>query len=216
MNPSPVLTSSTHTYNGFSEIKFNVDKEKRLTVTIDTERLHIRSITSSEEDLGYYTSLFGDPDVMCKYATGQTKTKEDMQTRINDSWAKRWKDNDPYSALAVFKQKNHNKFLGHVVLGYGDNPGESEIAYLFMKKHWKKGYGSESVKALVEDYAPATIKEGYLVEGKSLTKITATVRPDNPASVKIVEKVDMKKVKEEDKYGSTRYHYALELALKTL
>ena len=124
--------------------RFVLDEHGALAVTIDTERLHIRSVEPSEEYYSSYATLFGDQEVMSKFANGETKTREDIVTRVNDVWVKRWHQNDPYSGLTVFKNDT-DEFLGHVVIGHGDAPGQSEIAYLFMKNHWNKGFGTEEL-----------------------------------------------------------------------
>ncbi len=203
--------SGTHTYHGCAEINFFLDEHDALNVTIDTERLHIRSVSSSEEDIDSYASLFGDQEVMSSFATGQTKTREDIETRIKDTWAMRWQQNDPYSGLAVFKNDTDD-FLGHVAIGHGDAPGQSELGYLFMKSHWGKGFGTEAVTAVVKEYAPATIEEGYKIDGKVLETITATARLDNLGSIKILEKLGMHKIREEEKYGALRRLFSIDLA----
>jgi RimJ/RimL family protein N-acetyltransferase len=202
--------SETHTYNGYySEINFFTDEKDALAVTIDTARLHTRSVESSENDLNAYAALFGDSVVMEKFATGVTKTKEEMRDRIK-IWVERWRHRDPYSALAVFKQGSDD-FVGHVVLGHGDAPGQSELAYLSMQKYWNQKFGTEAVSAIVKEYAPATVQEGYTLEGKTLEKITATVRIDNVASVKIFDNV-MKRTGKETKFGAERYTYSIGLS----
>lgn len=203
--------SHTHTYRGNSEINFFSDDQDGLSVTIDTDRLHIRSVKATDAEYDRYALLFGDKNVMRKFATGQTKTRDEMKTRINDVWVKRWREGDPYTGLAVFRHDTDD-FLGHVVLGHGDVAGESELAYLFNQMHWGKGFGSEAVTAVVEEYAPATIQEEYLLEGKPLARIVATARPDNPASGRILEKVGMQFVREEEKYGALRHHYSIDLS----
>lgn len=202
--------SNTHVYHGNSEINFFTNDQNALAVTIDTERLHIKSVEPTESNYNNYAALFGDQEVMEKFATGQTKTKDEMRTRINEIWARRWRERDPYSGLAVFKNDTDD-FLGHVVLGHGDAAGESELAYLFNRSYWKKGYGTEVVTAIVKEYAPATLQEGYTLEGRPLEKIVATARPDNPASVRILEKVGMHFLSKEQKYGAERYHYSIDL-----
>jgi RimJ/RimL family protein N-acetyltransferase len=112
--------------------------------------------------------------------------------------------------LAVFK-KDSGEFIGHVVLEHGDKAGESELAYLFNRPYWGQGYGSEAVSAVVKDYALATMEEGYSLDGKSLEKIVATTRPDNPASVRILEKTGMHIVGTDEKFGAPRRHYAIKL-----
>ena len=199
------------TYNGSSQVSFSVNQHDALLVTIDTQRLHMRSLKSSEEDRNSYVALFSDPEVMGKYATGKPKTKEETETRIKETWVKRWHENDPYSALAVFK-KDTAEFIGHVVIGHGDEAGQAELAYLFNKDHWRQGYGTEAVTAVVKEYAPATVAEGYTLDGSPLETITATARPDNPASIKILEKLGMDKTGKDEKYGALRHHYSISLS----
>ena len=209
--------SSTHTYHGSSEVSFFLNDRDGLAVTIDTARLHIRSVEASEEDCRSYVGLFGDPDVMSKYATGLPSRKETIETRIKNVWAKRWQEHDPYSGLAVFI-KDTEEFVGHVIIGHGDVSGQSELAYLFMQNHWHKGFGTEAVTSVVTEYAPATVQEGYtladspLEEGAILETITATTRPDNLASVKILEKLGMYKISEDEKYGTVRHQYSIHLS----
>ncbi len=200
--------SNTHTYLGDSEINFFSD-EQGLSVTIDTERLHIRSV-QAEADCDRYAGLFCDQKVMEKFGNGQTKTEDKIRTMVNDLWAERWRTGDPYAGLAVF-EKDSNEFLGHVVLGHSNVAGQSTLAYLFNQPHWGKGFGSEAVAAVVKEYAPATVKEGYLLDGRPLETIVATARPDNPASGRILEKVGMQFVQAEEKYGGMRHHYSINL-----
>ncbi|HSW86165.1 MAG TPA: GNAT family N-acetyltransferase [Rhabdochlamydiaceae bacterium] len=195
--------SSTHTYRNTSEINFILDDEK-LSVTIDTDRLHIRSVESSEKDYNSYAPLFGDKDVMQKFGTGETMTKEQIQERIDNVWAKRWLNQDPYSGFAIFK-KNTDEFVGHITLGHSA-PGEAALAYLIKKHHWNNKYTTEAATAVVE-YAPATVEEGYILDGKPLERIVATARTDNPYSSRILERLGMSRVK----YVDPRWHYSIDL-----
>lgn len=197
-------------YKGISEVNFYRDDEQGLLVTIETARLYICSVLGKEKDYENYSALFGDVAVMEKYAKGITKTNAEVRSMIDNRFAKRWRESDPYSGFAVYTNDS-DTFLGHVVLGHGDSPGESELAYLFMRAHWNKGYGTEAVSAVVREYAPATVKEGYRLEGKPLQKIVATTRPDNPASARILQKVGMHLVKDEERHGALRHHYSIDL-----
>jgi len=212
-NFSPFEETKISTYQGGSKISFITTPSQGLSVSIETKRLHIRSIEPTEAEYIRYAKLFGNAEVMRKYATGETKSKEEMRKRIEASWALRWKGKDPYSALAVFK-KESGEFLGHIVLGHGDYPGESEAAYIFHKQFWGQGYGGEAVSALIQDYAPATIQEGYLLDGKPLSRIVATIRPDNIASIRIAEKVGMIFAMSETKYGRERHYYIINFPRK--
>ncbi len=209
------MTSATTTVSTLpkqhtaSEITFS-SNDKGLSVSIYTERLHIRSVQNTPEELTRYASLFGDAMVMQTLAAGKTKTKGEVQDSIK-RWVKRWKDQDPYSGLAVF-ERTTNAFVGHVVLGHGESAGESEIAYLLHHVHWKQGYGSEAVAALVKEYALATMQRNYVtLDKKPLQKIVATARRDNFASCRILEKVGMCFVKDEYKYGALRHFYSIDI-----
>ncbi len=202
--------SSFHPHLGdLSTICFLSKADSGLTVTIDTPHLHMRSVTATEEDIDRYADLFGNPEVMQKYATGQTKTREEIVERISNSWAQRWHESDPYSGFAVFKTGTH-EFVGHVILDHGDAPGEAEAACLLMPSYWHNGYATEAVTALVKEYAPATVEEGYTLEGKKLEKIVATARVDNVASCRILDKLGSLSGTEE-KYGSLRNRYIIQL-----
>ncbi len=203
--------SNIHTYRGNAEINFIRDDRGALSVTIDTDRLHMRSVKAKESDYDRYAALFGDKEVMEKFATGQTKTREEVQSRIDDVWAKRWRENDPYSGFAVFK-KDTREFVGHAILGHGESPGQAELGGLGNRSFWEKGYGSEAAKALLQEYIPATIQEGYLLDGKLVQTVLATARVDNPASSRILGKIGMQFVREEEKYGALRRHYAMDLS----
>jgi len=208
-----VVASRTHTYHGEAEINFFSDDQEGLSVTIDTERCHIRSVEAKEEEYDRYAALFGSKEVMEKFAAGETKTLEEMKERVSNFWAQRWYQHNPYSGLAVFK-RDTDEFLGHIVLDHCGAPGRSELSYLFHHAYWGKGYGSESVTAVVKEYAPATVTEGYLLDKKPLDMICATVRQDNPASIRILQKVGMQLIEKKEKYGVIRDHYSINLAKK--
>ena len=86
--------------------------------------------------------------------------------------------------------------IGNVILGGGEGPGRAELAYLFFKDFWGKGFASEAVSVLVNEYAPALIEYKYdFAKGFKdcpsmvLVRIDATASPDNIASCKILDKL---------------------------
>lgn len=116
----------------------------------------------------------------------------------------------------MISKKDTDEFVGHVILGHGDEPGQSELAGLSLKHHWRSGYGVQAGTAVVREYAPAIVMEGFLLDGKALERITATARTDNKGSVGCLEKYKMRKVSEEVKYGATRYNYQILLSELTI
>lgn len=210
---APLLGPISHTYTDEAEIIFVSDEVEGLSVVIKTSRLYMRSVQATQAEFENYASLFGDAVVMEKFGTGKPQTREHLETRIRDVWAQRWLQHDPYAGLAVFKGDTH-EFLGHVVLEHGDRPGESELAYIFHQKYWNQGYATEAVRAIVQEYAPATVKEGYTLDGKPLEKILATARFDNVPSIRVLEKVGMKHTHGSQAYGALRNHYAVDLKVR--
>lgn len=192
-----------------ADISFEYGDDNHLTVTIETERLHMQSVTS--EQTGTYVTLLESTENMAMFADGQAWATEKTRQRVS-TWVSRWHQNIPFSSLAVTKNDSDD-FIGHVVLGYGDDPGCSELAYVFDKKYWGHGYGKESVKTVVKEYAPELVKRNYKVEGNEFTSVVATARSDNDASIKILEATGMKCVKEDIKFGHNRHTFFIDTKL---
>jgi ribosomal-protein-alanine N-acetyltransferase len=185
------------------KIQFSLNGSK-LSVSIDTPRLSIRSVTL--DDVDHYTSLFADSDVMKKYASGQPNTdRAAIENRIK-GWAERWGKNDPFNGMAVFDKKT-GEFVGHIVLGRSDEKnGVSELAYLFHKEYWRQGLGTEAVSAIVNHYAPEILKRNYKLDGDEFNRITATTRVDHEFSRKILETAGLSTDKQiNHKFGADRY-----------
>ncbi|QDQ28390.1 GNAT family N-acetyltransferase [Chitinimonas arctica] len=172
----------------------------RLTVKIRTERLELESLP--EPLVPDYCRLFGNPAAMEKYRDGQPWAVERTGARL-DIWQTRWREHDPFSSLAV-RKRGDNQFIGQVVLGHGERPGQSELAYVFEPSAWGQHYGTEAVTAVVNDYAPELATREcfrYKLEGAPFESIVATSRLDNWASVKILTGLGMREIGEEQVDG---------------
>ncbi|MBI2742603.1 MAG: GNAT family N-acetyltransferase [Chlamydiales bacterium] len=214
-------------YRDHCEVRFYKDDRGQLSATIDTDRLHIESLgpqndnpRSTEETHALYASLYGNTEVMEKFAGGKTKSPEDTAKLVNN-WIKRWQSGDPFGGMAIYL-KETGEFVGHIVLGHGDNPGESSLAGLGNARFWNSGYGTEAAVALVEDFAPLTVQEDYrfLITDKDgqvskplLNKIAATAKTDNGASVAILsKKLKMKDAGIWEEHGAPRHHFFKEIS----
>jgi RimJ/RimL family protein N-acetyltransferase len=178
-------------------------------VTIETERLRVAPVTHADA-AEYHQHLFSDPTVMGKFATGEVRDRAYVDGRIN-AWVERWKSGDPFGGFVI--RDRSGQFIGHVVLGHGDDPGHSEIAYLIRADKWGQGYGSEAVRGVVQGLAPLLRAYGYSVENGDFRSIDATARPDNPGSGKILTNLGMDVVSTSEKFGAVREHYRGEVAL---
>lgn len=180
-----------------------------LHIQIKTERLLIRSIEPS--DLGNFCALYANPTVMASFGEGLPRSYEKTTERFNRSWSVRWQTGDPFSAMSVFidEPETEPKFIGAVVMGHGDVPGQSELAFLFLPEVWNQGYGKEAVTAVVKTLGAMLVEKGYGTEGAPLYEVTATCRADNIASVKIMQSLGMREIGRIEKYGTERILYSI-------
>lgn len=199
-------------YGGKIEILFEEGAEE-LRVVIETDRLVLESVC--EKEIPEYIDLFSNPEEIAHFATGEPIPADRMEKRLRLSWIKRWQDKDPFSAFAVRliepgKQFHECPFVGHIVSGYGDEPGVSEMAFLLKKQYRHQGYGKEAVAALV-GYAKSLADKNTLLEGKLLAKIEATTRIDNLPSNKVLEYGGFHRSQSLEKWDGLRYLYTLNL-----
>lgn len=202
------MISGVRTYHStFSSITFQVDDAKRLSVSIDTKDLHIRSV--EESDFPSYVSLFADQTTMATFGDGKTKTEEKVRKSF-ENYARARAENNPYDRLTT--STRNNNFVGTVALTPYGAPGVAELGIASLPDYWKQGFGTKAAVVIVKEYAPATVKEGYLIQGKPLDTIVATARPDNSGSIAIIEgKLGMQFQKEEFNtlyQGMRRYYFS--------
>lgn len=183
-------------------IEFKTDDT--LHISIETERLIIRSIiTEDEKDC---VKLLGDPIVMKKFATGVPYEEKTVKARL-EIWKNRWKDHDPFSVYAIL-EKNSKEFIGMIAIGHS-KPSESEASYAMHHEFWGKGYGSETADAVFQSLIPRLMLRGYKLEHKPLKKLIATARLDNLASQKMLTGVGFKEEEKVHQYGAWRYSFGL-------
>jgi RimJ/RimL family protein N-acetyltransferase len=147
---------------------------------------------------------------MEKFGKGETQDRNYVDKRIN-TWVERWKSGDPFGGFAI--RLKSGEFVGHVVLGHGDHPGHSEIAYLIRSDKWQLGYGSEAVRGVVQGLAPLLRVYGFKVEGAEFRVIDATASPDNDGSIAVLLKVGMAKIGSLGKFNTERILYQGQVAL---
>ena len=182
--------------SAFAEITFewrDLPNKKGLKVTITTERLTL--ISTSPEDIPSLTRLYQDPIVMHHFRNGQLWTTEYAEKRAN-TWISRWESNDPRGSFSVFLRGDSQPYMGNAVLGVGDEPGRSEMAYLFFSEFWHQGYAFEAISILVNEYAPLLVAMDYdfgmgfpNAKKTPFLWIDATVGPENTASFRILDKL---------------------------
>ena len=190
------------------DIYFEKNPEtNQLKVTIETERLIMESTTHSH--FSDYKNLFTMPENMYKVMDGNPWSGDKIGEQ-HHQWVARWNNDSPFSSLAILKNDT-DEFIGHVLLGDGDQPGFAELAYVFDKKFWGQGYGKEVIPIIVQEYAPELVERNYKLIGENFKRIEATARPDNPASINLLKAAGLKKFSEKPKWGQLRHFFFLNI-----
>ncbi len=120
------------TQQACSQVKWSIDQNGAAHIQIRTKtkagfKFHGREITP--EDLPYMFSLFTNPIIMKNFGNGQIRSYEVIEKQM-DCWIKRIKSGNISSGIILFDEQN--KRIGFIVLGNGDGPGYSELAYALM------------------------------------------------------------------------------------
>ncbi|MBA4696752.1 MAG: GNAT family N-acetyltransferase [Legionella sp.] len=180
-------------------------QENSLQLSLETDRLIIQSIKNGHKKACH--ALFADPITMEKFGTGQPFDHQKTKTRLK-LWLNAWQSHDPFSGYAIHLKNDAKTFIGVIVLEHS-RPGEAEVSYVLDRHFWGKGYGSEATDAIFQSLIPRIMLRGYSVENRSLDRLVATARLDNPASQKVLKGVGFKEEKVVHKFGAWRQSYGL-------
>ena len=149
---------------------------------IETQRLLLRPVCN--EDLENLFQVFADPVVMEFYP--RTRTKQEIE-----EWIEEWQEYyvKYQKGFLACELKETGEFVGvSGVLSSINIEGqeEVEVGYLFIKKHWGKGFATESSEACL-DYGFNTL--GY-------ERLVFFIHPHNDGSIHVAEKNGLKREKE--------------------
>jgi RimJ/RimL family protein N-acetyltransferase len=145
----------------------------------ETERLIIREFVT--EDLNRLFEIMNKIEVM--YAWEKPFSKKETEEWIFCQLKRYEKDGYGYFAVIT---KETNKIIGQTGLMKNkiEDKEAIEIGYIFDNNYWQKGYCIESVRGCIK-YAFETLK---------IKELYGTIRPENISSIKIIEKLGMKKI----------------------
>lgn len=164
------------------------------TVVITTERLTLRKMTT--DDVANLMKILADPEAMKYYP----KTMNDEETL---GWIQRTLSN--YERLGVgfwaVEDKITGQFLGQcgIIPQELDGVNVMEIAYLFVRQEWGKGYASEAAKACKE----------YGFQTLGLHTMFSFIDVNNAASVRVAERNGMQIEKKINKWGKDVLVYSV-------
>jgi RimJ/RimL family protein N-acetyltransferase len=147
-----------------------------------TTRLRLRPLT--ERDLDDLVALHLDALVML----GSSGVATPRTRAMSEEWLRRTlqlSDSDGVGAFRL-EERDTGAFLGRCGLRPEEGTGDTEIAYALVRHAWGRGLATEA--------ATAVLQHGF---DAGMTRIVACALAENPASIRVLEKVGMRRVREE-------------------
>lgn len=143
--------------------------------TVETTRLYLRMFTP--DDLDDLYGILSDPDVMRYVAQGKPVSREETESALH-SVIRHW-ERHSFGRWAVI-DKASRKFIGYGGLRMLiDTP---EVVYHLAKAYWGRGVATEM--------AQASLRYGFNEHG--FDRIVAIAKPENKASIHVMEKIGMR------------------------
>ena len=148
---------------------------------IETQRLLFRELTPSDAEVMF--ELDSDPAVVL-YTGDKPLTHIDQARQRIDSVIQQYEEFGVGRLVAVLKETN--EFIGWAGLKYikelNSRRDNFDLGYRLLKRHWGKGYGTESAKAFIR----------YGFDVMKLLRISAYIDVDHVASARILDKCGLK------------------------
>ncbi len=147
-----------------------------------TSRLCLRPL--HEGDLEDLVVLNLDPLVML----GSTGVATPRTRAMSEEWLNRTLSRPSADGWVTYRveERDTGLFLGRCGLRPEEGSSETEIAYALVRHAWGRGLATEA--------ATAVVRHGF---DAGLTRIVACALAENPASLRVLEKVGMRRVREE-------------------
>src|ERR1044072_9917431 len=143
---------------------------------IETSRTILRML--SLQDLDAVAPILASPQVMKYFGKTCQPLSREESAEVIERILRLWKQKG-FGRLAVVL-KEENKLIG--IAGLRDYEGEAELFYFFDEPYWNKGIATEVGKALVR----------YNFETHNFPRIIALTRPENTATLRVLEKIGFK------------------------
>jgi [ribosomal protein S5]-alanine N-acetyltransferase len=167
-----------------------------IPLPIETERLHIRPFEPG--DVESIATVYGDPEVMRYVWLGVLD--HDGTSALLDQY-RRTQDEHGFSTWAVVERVSR-AVIGDVGFGVYAPTGEPELGYTLAVQAWGRGYALEAARACV------TAAFAHLPYGRLVAKI----EPENERSLRLAERLGMRRVETVDLDGRPHLLLALERA----
>ena len=148
-----------------------------MAIYLETRRLIITQFC--DDDAQHLLELNSDPDVVKYTGEAPYESIDDVQSSLVRNYYQY--EHYKRGRLSIF-DKEAGDYIGWCGLRYFPESGQTDLGYRLLKRHWGKGYATESSIACL-DYGFNTL---------NLLKITATAMRANKASIHVFEKLGLK------------------------
>ena len=166
---------------------------------LETSRLLLRPF--QEDDTIDMAVILGNPEVMQHIGRGYAKTFEETADYLQ--YLLRHEAAYGFSLRAVVR-KDDDRVIGQCGLWHLEKTGEVDLAYTLAQDCWGQGYATEASIAWL-DYGFGPVVDN----GLDLHRIVAISKPENGASIRILEKLGMQYERDDMFYHCNCAYYGL-------
>ena len=167
-----------------------------IRTSLETERLRLRHFTL--DDLQIMFELNSDPAII-KYADTPVKDMEETKQRLEQGPLFDY-EKYGYGRFAV-ELKETGKVIGFCGIKYLPEIDLPEVGFRYLAEYWGRGIGTEAAKACVE----------FARDDLRIKKLVALIIPENIASIRLAEKLGMKRGPTIHIYDEDAYQYEMML-----
>ena len=145
---------------------------------LETKRLKLRLFNPDDLQVMFYLST--DPDVI-RYADTAVKDLDEAKQRLQQGPLADY-EKYGYGRFAV-ELRETGKVIGFCGIKYIPEIELPEVGYRYFKEYWGRGIGTEAARACVD----------FAREDLQIQKLVALIMPENLASIRLAEKLGMKR-----------------------
>jgi len=147
-------------------------------IVLETDRLTLRRLTP--DDAPFMLAMLNDPDFLRNVGDRGARTIDDTRTYILNGPMAMY---DIYGhGLYLVSERTSGEAIGICGLLKRDSLEDVDIGFAFLPSARGQGYAVESAAAVM----------AYGRDVLGLTRVVAIVRPDNVASIRVLEKIGMR------------------------
>lgn len=189
------IPASDETSVGDSSSYRAPDTDLQLTMPrFETARLWLRPLT--ELDALDMAVALGNPRVTKHIGSGRPKSFEETLEYI--AYQSMHDRRYGYSLWGM-ERKSDGRVIGQCGLWHLEGTDEIDLAYTLAEDIWGQGYATEASEAWLK----------LAFEGMKLDRVVAVSKPENPASLRILEKLGFQYERDDIFYGCHCRYYAI-------